>query len=82
MDVSNESKVVSDFLKCYKMLFYSLDELLTAVYHSCRFRKGTTIGKAVKQVLIQAMEQERVHFGIFGCVDILDRYVAKCVYQM
>lgn len=37
------------------------------------FSKGTTIGKAVKQVMVRAIEQERVHFGIFQCVDILDR---------
>lgn len=37
------------------------------------FRKGSTIGKAVKQVIVRAVEQERVHFGIFQCVDMLDR---------
>ncbi|XP_060605887.1 growth arrest and DNA damage-inducible protein GADD45 alpha-like [Ruditapes philippinarum] len=33
----------------------------------------STIGKAVKHVLVQAMEQDRVNYGVFECVDILER---------
>ncbi|KAH3782728.1 growth arrest and DNA damage-inducible protein GADD45 alpha-like isoform X2 [Dreissena polymorpha] len=35
--------------------------------------KVTTIGKAVKMSLMQAMEQDRIISGIFRCVDILER---------
>lgn len=34
-----------------------------------------TIGKAVKRVLEQALTEERARFGIFECVDILEREV-------
>ncbi|KAL4236763.1 Growth arrest and DNA damage-inducible protein GADD45 alpha [Mactra antiquata] len=33
----------------------------------------STIGKAVKNVLIEAIEQDRVNYGVFECVDILER---------
>ncbi|WAR24224.1 GA45A-like protein [Mya arenaria] len=35
--------------------------------------KGSGIGKAVRQTLVQALEQDRVRFGILRCVDILER---------
>lgn len=36
-------------------------------------KQPKTIGKAVKHVLIQAMEQDRVNYGVFECVDLLER---------